>query len=168
MSAPAGLEPSTLPDRVRVFVRDSHARKYYRDFEVNSRNYMHIVPETKAWLSLVRSLVEECAAHRAGLEPPLRRELLGSLLDMLHLVDDGDCRIVFIADEAGSYMAGIEWAEVLPVWFETLARTCEDEAEFRAEAKKAARLNYPATETMIALADETWRRIRTPNHGSGP
>jgi hypothetical protein len=51
------------------------------------------------------------------------------LFKLLDRFDDADDRMVFFADEGGSWMVGIDWKQVLPAWFRVLSL---------AEARKVA------------------------------
>ena len=111
-----------------------------------------------AWITDFRRLLFRCV------EQSKKRNLAGVrcafdiLFDLLDRFDGADDRMVFFADEGGSWMVGVDWKQVLPAWFRVLSATA-DPAEFarRFEAFVGRHCNYQRTEL---LADAC--RIATP------
>ena len=83
-------------------------------------------------------------------------DLLFKLLDRF---DDADDRMVFFADEGGTWKVGINWKQVLPAWFRVLAATA-DPAEYawRFETFVGRHGNYQRAE-LLAEA----RQVATPS-----
>jgi hypothetical protein len=81
------------------------------------------------------------------------------LFELLDRFDNADDRMVFFADEGGSWMVGIDWKQVLPAWFRVLAATA-DPAEYarRFETFVDRHCNYQRAE-LLAEA----RQVATPS-----
>jgi hypothetical protein len=83
------------------FERRSRAGEYYAPFEINSKNFRHIPPETDRWFSELDRWVDfACKSALAG-----KLDLAKPILDgCMHLLDDlGNDNIVF-AEELGDWM----------------------------------------------------------------
>ena len=81
------------------------------------------------------------------------------LFKLLDRFDDADDRMVFFADEGGSWMVGIDWKHLLPAWFSVLSVTA-DPAEYarRFETFVDRYCNYQRAE-LLAEA----RHVATPS-----
>ena len=71
--------------------------------------------------------------------------------------------VIFFADEGGSWQVGVDWAKVLPVWFEVLSATAEP-AEYaeRITALLSCHYSY-GRDKMLAIA----RQTATPEQRKG-
>jgi len=63
------------------------------------------------------------------------RESFGILFSLLHRIDEDPDRIVFFADEAGSWQVPVDWRTVLPTHFKCLASSTRGE-EFAREVDR--------------------------------
>ena len=88
---------------IRQFHSDSMAGRYYQDFNVNSRNFMEQSRGTQTFIAEHARLVEGCMrAHEAG-DLSTVREGLARLIELAREIDQCEDRIIFFADEAGSW-----------------------------------------------------------------
>lgn len=53
------LTPETLTQRVLDFEKDSRTKKYYHEFEMNSKNYSWKSPQAFAWSDTMASLLDD-------------------------------------------------------------------------------------------------------------
>ena len=53
------------------------------------------------------------------------REAFDILFGLLRHIDEGHDDVIFFADEGGSWQVGVDWREVLPAWFASLADTAD-------------------------------------------
>lgn len=118
------VDEGTQPDllhAIRRFHRESLAGRYYQDFNVNSRNYMEMSRGTETFIAEHARLIAACLkADRDG-DLETVRDGLRLLIDLMRQVDECGDDIIFFADEAGSWQVGVQWEEVLPVWFRSLS-----------------------------------------------
>ncbi|ETR69562.1 MAG: hypothetical protein OMM_09489 [Candidatus Magnetoglobus multicellularis str. Araruama] len=49
------------------------------------------------------------------------------LFELLWRIDDGSDEFIFFGDEAGTWQVGVDWNDVLPVWFKCLSKTTDPE-----------------------------------------
>jgi hypothetical protein len=134
---------------VQAFQKACLAGDYYEAFDVNSKNCTQSSLGTLAWIADFRRLLFRCV------EQAKKRNLAGVrcafdiLFELLDRFEDADDRMVFFADEGGSWMVGIDWKQVLPAWFRVLAATA-DPAEFarRFEALVGHHCNYQRAELL--------------------
>ena len=77
------------------------------------------------------------------------RSAFNILFELLDRFDGADDKMVFFADEGGSWMVGVDWKQVLPAWFRVLSATA-DPAEFvrRFEAFVGRHCNYQRAELL--------------------
>jgi hypothetical protein len=114
-----------LVHTIRRFHHESLAGRYFQDFMVNSRNFREKSRGTELFIAEHSRLMDACLnAERAG-DLDTAREGLGLLIDILREIDRFERDIVFFADEAGSWQVGVDWREVLPAWFRSLAPVSE-------------------------------------------
>lgn len=131
------LEPdSDLLGQIERFCEASRRGEYYQGFAVNSKNCTEKSLGTQRWIAECERLFGSCLSNAKRLGPAQTRKALTPLLDLLRSVDEGSIEIVFWADEGGSYEVGVDWEEVLPLWFRSLAATA-DPAEYAREAVRA-------------------------------
>ncbi|MFH1730933.1 MAG: hypothetical protein ABIF82_04680 [Planctomycetota bacterium] len=108
---------------VREFRESSLRRDYYEGFNVNSKNCMQKSKGTQTWLAECERLFDRCVNEAGRRTPGEVRRALDILFDLLRLIDHDPDRVIFFADEGGSYEVGVDWAEVLPAWFKCLSAT---------------------------------------------
>lgn len=132
----AGVAP--LLDEVRKFHTESLAGEYYESFNVNSKNFMDKSEGTETFIAEFDRLIGKCIPAAEKRPQKAAREAFELLFDLLRKIDDDPDRIVFFADEGGAWQVGVDWREVLPVYFECLA-TCADADEFAREVDRAIR-----------------------------
>ena len=121
------LRKGQLLAEVREFERSSLAGDYYESFNVNSKNFMDKSEGTEAWIDECHRLLEFCEIHAVSGDPAEVCEALEIIFGLLRSIDDEPDEIIFFADEAGAWQVGVDWLEVLPVWFQCLSATTEPE-----------------------------------------
>lgn len=166
--------PSTLLPRVRRFHEDSLAGKYWEGFNVNSKNFMQQSRGTMNW-------IDACGRHMAaavdavGVGDPLQtRTAFELLFSMLAELDTGSDRIIFFADEGGSWQVGIDWDRVIPAWCDVMAATSDaDEYATSARSVIGAFVLYKALPLLAEALDRARPDQRAalealPPPGRGP
>jgi hypothetical protein len=118
-----GTAPPGLLEAARSFHAASIRGEYREDFRVNSRNYRQVSKGTQRWIAECQRLLDLCAEASRTDGHRETRTTFELLFDLLVRIDEGDDRIVFFADEAGSWQVGVNWRTVMPGWFRTLAAT---------------------------------------------
>ena len=110
-----------LLGEVRTFHDASLRGEYYDSFAVNSKNFMDKSEGTEAFIAELDRFVGQCV--RAGVKGPHApvREAFELLLALLRRLDEDPDRVVFFADEGGSWQVGVDWRAVLPAHFQCLA-----------------------------------------------
>ena len=110
----------SLLDEVREFHATGVAGEYFDSFDVNSKNCMQKSEGTEEFIADFDRLMNLCI--RATAKPPRAetREAFGLLFDILRRIDDSPDRIIFFADEAGSWQVGVDWRSALPAYFQCL------------------------------------------------
>jgi len=110
----------SLLDEVREFHATGVAGEYFDSFDVNSKNCMQKSEGTEEFIADFDRLMNLCI--RAAAKPPRTetREAFGLLFDILRRIDDSPDRIIFFADEAGSWQVGVDWRSALPAYFQCL------------------------------------------------
>ena len=144
---------------VQAFQKACLAGEYYEALDVNSKNCTQSSLGTLAWIADFRHLLFRCVEESKKRNVANVRRAFNILFDLLDRFDDADDRMVFFADEGGSWMVGIDWKQVLPAWFRVLSVT-EDPAEYarRFETFVDRYCNYQRTE-LLAEA----RQVATPS-----
>jgi hypothetical protein len=144
---------------VQAFQKACLAREYYEAFDVNSKNCTKSSLGTLAWIADFRRLLFRCVEESKKRNVANVRRAFDILFDLLDRFDDADDRMVFFADEGGSWMVGIDWKRILPAWFRVLSDKA-DPAEYvqRFEAFVGRYCNYQCTE----LPGEA-RQVATPS-----
>ena len=69
---PLHVDGTSLLTQVRQFQRDSLAGKYYAPFDINSKNFMHVPEETKAWFEQLGDLLTDRRGFRSRAITPTR------------------------------------------------------------------------------------------------
>lgn len=156
---PADLEttkkaPRDLFTTVQRFYDDSLKGKYREDFNVNSKNFMKKSRGTQVWIAECGRLLD-AAIDASTKEAPLEvRKAFELIFAMLAEIDDGNDRIVFFADEGGSWQVGVNWSRVIPAWTRTVAVTAEPD-EFAASVRSViAAFAHWQAESLLAAALE--------------
>ncbi len=117
-------DEATQPDllgSIRAFHSESMAGRYYQSFNVNSRNCMEKSRGTEIFIAEHSRLVEACLRAEPAGDLETVAEGLELLIDLMREIDRSERDIVFFADEAGSWQAGVLWDRVLPAWFRSLS-----------------------------------------------
>lgn len=112
---------------------------------------------TIAWLTKFNRLMESSASKAKAGDPSVFRKCMEILFNLLDTLDSGDTEIVFFADEGGSWQVGVDWSEILPVWFRVLSATAEPEVYSHGVLNRITRhQNYRRAELLgIALSVAT-------------
>jgi len=116
--------PNLLTE-VKRFQKASMAGKYYESFYVNSKNYREESAGTSAWIAEFCRLLDCCVIDAKKSNPAEVREAMDILFGLLDHLDKGNDDVIFFADEGGSWQVGVNWAKVLPIWFQVLSATAE-------------------------------------------
>jgi hypothetical protein len=95
-------------------------REYFESFHVSWRNSSDLSRGTDAFIAEFDRLIRRCLAE-AEATPSAVLECLELLFDVLRKIDADPDRILFFADEAGSWQITVAWDGVLPVYFRLLA-----------------------------------------------
>ena len=144
---------------VQAFQKACLAGEYYEAFDVNSKNCTQSSLGTLAWIADFRRLLFNCVEQSKKRNGSNLRRAFDILFDLLNRFDDADDRMVFFADEGGSWMVGIDWKQVLPAWFRVLAATADpDDYARRFETFVGRHCNFQRAE-LLAEA----RQIATPS-----
>lgn len=83
------------------FERRSHAGKYYAPFEINSKNFMHVPPETNMWFNELGRWVDFACEEALAGNLHVAKPILDGCMSLLHAL--GNDNIVF-AKELGDWM----------------------------------------------------------------
>ena len=113
--------PTSLPEEVRKFCDASLRGAYYESFDVNWKNSKQQSKGTDAFIAEFDRLIEKCVRTVADGSPETTGELFELLFALLRHIDAEPDRIVFFADEAGSWQVPVDWEIVLPAYFRCLA-----------------------------------------------
>jgi len=143
---------------VQAFQRACVAGDYYEAFDVSWKNCTQSSLGALAWIADFRRLLFRCAAETKKRNVADVRRAFDILFELLDRFDDADNRMVFFADEGGSWMVGVDWKRVLPAWFWVLSVTA-DPAEYvrRFEAFVGRHCNYQRAELLAGA-----RNVATP------
>jgi len=96
------MNPVEVLRRVQQFHADSLARTYYAPFNMNSKNYQWVPPETEDWLGEISTWLDRsCELVEEG-HPPHARQCLPLLIELIDKINEGE-EIVF-AHEVGDWM----------------------------------------------------------------
>ena len=120
--------PHSLLEAVQKFHAASWAGQYYESFNVNAKNYRNKSTGTKHWIRECHRLFDQCVeCSRRGQHGDVCAAL-DLLFELLQELDSGSERIIFFADEAGAWQVGIDYEQVLPAYFTSLAAVAEPQA----------------------------------------
>ena len=146
--------PSLLRD-VKRFEKASLAGEYYESFGVNSKNYREQSAGTSAWIAEYLRLLDRCVTDAKKSNPAEVPEAMDILFGLLDRIDKCLDDVIFFADEGGSWQVGVDWANVLPVWFKVLSATAEpEEYAQRITALLSCHYSY-GRDKMLAIARRT-------------
>jgi hypothetical protein len=152
--AQPAMTPSLLTCAQR-FQKASLAGEYYESFNVNSQNYRQHSTGTSAWIAEYLRLLDRCVINQKKSDPVEVRQAMDVLFGLLSHIDEGRADVIFFADEGGSWQVGVNWAEVLPVWFKALSATAEPD-DYAKRIKEMLSRHYSyGRDKMLALARRT-------------
>jgi hypothetical protein len=121
------LREAPLLDQVRKFSDASLRGDYHESFDVNSKNCMDHSKGTDAFIAAFDRLIARCLGEAAEGSHAVAREGFELLFALLRRIDEDPDRIVFFADEAGSWQILVDWRTVLPTYFQCLAQAMSGE-----------------------------------------
>ena len=153
---PDGGKPArpNLLAEVKVFEEASLAGEYYDSFDVDSRNFMEKSAGTTAWIAECHRLLDRCADQVRKSPPADVRQAFDIIFGLLDRIDEGR-EIVFFADEAGAWQAGVYWEKVLPPWFRVLSATAGPEEYGQRIVSLLKRHCHYGSARMLAVARKT-------------
>jgi hypothetical protein len=125
----------SLLAEIRTFYQASLRSEYYQSFHVNSRNCTDKSQGTDAFIAEFDRLMTRWVQAVAEGSQETVREAFELLFSLLRHIDEDPDRIVFFADEAGSWQVPVDWRTVLPVYFKCLASRARGE-EFAHEVDR--------------------------------
>ena len=111
----------SLLAETRKFYEASLRGEYYQSFHVNWRNCTDKSQGTDAFIAEFDRLTGKCVQAVAAGSGEIARGAFDILFSLLHDIDEEPDRIVFFADEAGSWQVVVDWKTVLPAYFKCLA-----------------------------------------------
>lgn len=98
----AKLSPDEVLAAVNQFHADSLAGKYYAPFNMNSKNYNWVPPETEAWFDEISTWLDRSCELATEGQQPYAKKCLDLLLELVNKMNDGE-EIAF-AHELGDWM----------------------------------------------------------------
>ena len=125
-SSSAPVDGKKLLHEIRKFRRESLAGAYYAPFNMNSKNYMHIPPETEAWFDRLGELLAASTQLARQREHHQTCDCFGLLFELIEAMETGE-EIVF-ADEIGSWMIPGDEKRYIAAYLRSLAATATPEA----------------------------------------
>ena len=99
---PLRVQGKSLLEDVEDFQRDSLAGSYYAPFDINSKNFMHVPEETRAWFERIGDLLADSMRLSEQGDHAHAVACFRILYQLVDVMESGD-EIVF-ADEYGSWM----------------------------------------------------------------
>jgi len=159
---------TSLPEEVRKFFDLSLSGAYHESFDVNSKNCTEQSKGTDAFIAEFDRLIEKCMRTVAEGSLETAREPFELLFALLRHIDEEPDRIVFFADEAGSWQVPVDWEAVLPAYFRCLASVFSAE-EFARQVDRAIsdfchyrRPQHLAAAAQVANAEQKAALARLP------
>jgi hypothetical protein len=125
-SPSAPVDGKKLLREIKKFQRESLAGAYYAPFNMNSKNYMHIPPETEAWFDRLGELLVSSMQLAKQKEHQQATDCFGLLFELIEAMESGE-EIVF-ADEIGSWMIPGDEKRYIAAYLKSLAATATPEA----------------------------------------
>ncbi len=126
---PSSIDSKKLLKDVKKFEQDSLSGVYYAQFDINSKNYMHIPEETEEWFDRLGDLLKESTRLTEQKEHAQAVECFDILFKLIAEMEKGE-EIVF-AHELGSWMIPGGEKKALAAYISSLAATKSPE-EFTA------------------------------------
>jgi hypothetical protein len=149
--------PPALIDQVRAFHDRSCRGEYFDDTEPGKSDRQSRSRGTDAFLAEFHRLAEACV--RDAVNSLAGFELL---FDLLRRLDTDPDDVVYFFDEPGSFHVGVDWASVLPAYFQGLARAQAPEAYLKIATAVIQEFVPQDLERSLALAKTTASR-EAPN-----
>ena len=125
-SLSATVDGKKLLREIRKFKRESLAGAYYAPFNMNSKNYMYIPPETEAWFARLGELLASSTQLAKQKEHQQAVACFGLLFELIDAMEFGE-EIVF-ADEVGSWMIPGNEKRYIAAYLKSLAAIATSEA----------------------------------------
>jgi hypothetical protein len=110
---------------IKKFQRESLAGAYYAPFDMNSKNYMFIPPETEAWFDRLGELLTTSVQLTKQKDHQLATACFRVLFELIDVMESGE-EIVF-ADEYGSWMIPGDEKHYVAAYLKSLAATTSPE-----------------------------------------
>lgn len=137
---------------VLAFQKASLAGEYYEETPIAARKCEEKSRGTLCWIADFRRLLDRCAAESSSASAADVCRAFEILFGLLDSLDDGTGEGIFYAEEGGSWMLGVDWKRVLPVWFRVLAATVPP-AEYARRVEAMIRRHCPSEQgEMLVLA----------------
>ena len=130
-SRPTKLDGRTLLEDVADFHAESLEGRYYKPFDINSKNFSHIPEETDEWCDRIAGLLKQTMQLTSQGDHDWAVKCFDVLFVLLGKMEEGE-EIVF-ADEMGSWMIPIDDKEWILAYMKSLGATAEP-ADFAAKA----------------------------------
>jgi len=128
---PPPVHGQSLLKEVKQFQRDSLAGKYYASFDINSKNFMHVPEETRAWFERMGDLLAGSVRLSQQGDHIQAVACFGILYQLVDTMESG-AEIVF-ADEYGDWMIPGDRKPRIAAYLASLAATATPE-EYAAAA----------------------------------
>ena len=113
-------------DDVKTFHKASLKGGYYEEIDVHSKTFILHSRSTQAWIADCERLLDRLVAMSLEKGSPEITAAFDLIFDLLERIDEGE-RIIFFADEGGSWRVHVNWEKVFPAYFKTLALDAEPE-----------------------------------------
>jgi hypothetical protein len=113
------IDGKKLLRAIKKFQRESLAGAYYAPFDMNSKNYMFIPPETEAWFDRLGELLATSVQLTRQKDHRLATACFGVLFELIDVMESGE-EIVF-ADEYGSWMIPGDEKRYVAAYLKSLA-----------------------------------------------
>lgn len=101
------LRPEQVLEAIRTFHADSFAGVYYAPFDINSKNFMDIPPETDMWFRDISMWLDRACELVRENPSDTARQCLELCMELVGAMNDGE-DIIF-ADEYGDWMITAEY-----------------------------------------------------------
>jgi hypothetical protein len=152
----APVDGKRLLRTIKRFRRGSLAGEYYAPFNVNSKNYRYIPPETEAWFDRLGELLASSTQLTQQKDHQLATACFSLLFELIDTMESGE-EIVF-ADELGSWMIPGDEKRFTAAYLRSLAATATPEA-FAAAAVPLIRRD--SRQSFASEVDQSAVRVAT-------
>lgn len=132
----AQVDGQTVLDAIERFAIRSRQGEYYASFNINSKNYMYLPKETKAWFRELGEFLQNSVQLVAQEEYQQATACFGRLYELIAEMEVGE-RIVF-GDEIGSWLIPGEEKRYLSAYITALAQ-CTSPEQFASTVAPLAR-----------------------------